>query len=85
MARYNNYKKNYRYDNHVPFIPGIAVIVKNGNTEAAIRKFKKKVQEEGIIKTVRDKQEYVKPSEKKRKAKAASRARWRKRFEKATK
>ena len=44
----------------------------------------KKVQEEGIIKTVRDRQEYVKPSEKRRKAKAASRARWRKRLEKAT-
>jgi len=85
MARFNNYKKHYRYDNHVPFIPGIAVVVKNGNTEAAIRKFKKKVQEEGIIKTVRDKQEYVKPSEKRRKAKAASRARWRKRVEKAIK
>jgi small subunit ribosomal protein S21 len=85
MARFNNYnKKHYRYDSHVPFIPGIAVVVKNGNTEAAIRKFKKKVQEEGIIKTVRDRQEYVKPSEKRRKAKAASRARWRKRLEKAT-
>jgi len=79
MARYN------RYNEYVPFIPGIAVVVRNGNVEAALRKFKKKVQEEGIIQEVRNRQEYVKPSEKRRKAKAASRARWLKRIEKAQK
>lgn len=79
---YNNNRPN-RYQEHVPFIPGIAVVVRNGNTEAALRKFKKKVQEEGIIQTVRAKQEYVKPSEKRRKAKAAAKARWLKRIEKA--
>jgi len=82
--KYNNHRKDYRYENH-PFIPGIAVVVKNGNVDAALRKFKKKVQEEGIIQTVRNKQEYVKPSEKRRKAKAAARARWMKRIEKAQK
>jgi len=79
MARYN------RYNEYVPFIPGIAVVVRNGNVEAALRKFKKKVQEEGNIQEVRNRQEYVKPSEKRRKAKAASRARWLKRIEKAQK
>ena len=68
------YKKHYhRYNNQL--IPGIAVVVQNGNVDAALRKFKKKVQEEGIIQEVRSRQEYVKPSEKRRKAKAASRAR----------
>ena len=79
MAKYN------RYHEHTPFISGIAVVVRNGNVEAALRKFKKKVQEEGIIQEVRNRQEYVKPSEKRRKAKAASRARWLKRIEKAQK
>jgi len=79
MAKYN------RYHEYTPFIPGIAVVVRNGNVEAALRKFKKKVQEEGIIQEVRNRQEYVKPSEKRRKAKAASRARWLKRIEKAQK
>lgn len=79
MAKYN------RYHEHTPFIPGIAVVVRNGNVEAALRKFKKKVQEEGIIQEVRNRQEYVKPSEKRRKAKAASRARWLKRIEKSQK
>jgi len=58
-----------------PFIPGIAVWVRNNDVFSAIRKFKKKVQEEGIIQTVKNKQQFVKPSEKRRKAKAASIAR----------
>ena len=41
-----------------------------------MRKFKKRVQEAGIIQEIRERKEYVKPSEKKRKAKAAGRARW---------
>tara|TARA_B100002019_G_scaffold292553_1_gene316085 strand:- start:114 stop:371 length:258 start_codon:yes stop_codon:yes gene_type:complete len=73
--KYN--QKNYYNDK---FIPGIAVVVQNNNTEAALRKFKKKVQEEGIIQTVRNKQEYIKPSERRRKAKAAARARWMKKL-----
>ena len=55
---------------------GIQVIVRNGDVNAAIRKFKKKVQEAGIIQEVRRRQEYVKPSEIKRKQKAAGKARW---------
>ena len=76
----DNFRKNFV---NSPFIPGIAVVVNNNNVEGALRKFKKKVQEEGIIQTVRNKQEYVKPSEKKRKAKAAAKARWYKKIEKA--
>jgi len=72
---FNNYNKHYNKSyNHV-FIPGIAVVVQFNNVDAALRKFKKKVQEEGILQTVRNKQEYVKPSEKRRKAKAAAKAR----------
>ena len=41
-----------------------------------IRKFKKKVQEAGIIQELRERQHFVKPSEKRKKAKAAGRARW---------
>ena len=83
MLRFNkfNNKKNYRHPEE-KFIPGIAVVVRNNDVFSAIRKFKKKVQEEGIIQTVRNKQEYVKPSEKKRKAKAAARARIFKKAEK---
>jgi len=74
--QFNRNKPKYqKYDVKVAFIPGIVVHVYNNDTFTAIRKFKKKVQEEGILQAVRKKQEYVKPSEKRRKAKAASKAR----------
>jgi len=84
MYRHNKKRYNNYYDPQ-PFIPGIAVVVKNGNVDAALRKFKKKVQEEGILQDVRNKQAYVKPSEKKRKERAANKARYLKRLEKAQK
>lgn len=70
------FRKDYSHHFRQIFIPGIAVVVQNNNVDQALRKFKKKVQEERILQTVKDKQEYVKPSEKRRKAKAAARARW---------
>jgi len=55
---------------------GLTVEVRNGDFNAALRRFKKKVQEAGIIQEVRERKEYVKPSTKRAKAKAAGRARW---------
>jgi small subunit ribosomal protein S21 len=55
---------------------GLKVEVRNGDFNAALRRFKKKVQEAGIIQEVRERKEYVKPSTKRAKAKAAGRARW---------
>jgi len=57
-------------------LPGMKVEVRNGDVGKALRILKKKVQQEGIIQEVRDRQHYVKPSEKRAKAKAAGRARW---------
>lgn len=55
---------------------GLTVEVRNGDFNFALRKFKKKVQEAGIIQELRERQAYEKPSEKRKKAKAAGRARW---------
>ena len=55
---------------------GTTVEVKNGNFERALRKFKKKCTEDGIIQEIRTRREYVKPSEIKRKARDAGRKRW---------
>ena len=55
---------------------GLTVEVKNGNFERALRKWKKKCTEEGIVQEVRDRKQFVKPSEVKRKAKDAGRKRW---------
>jgi len=55
---------------------GLTVEVRNGDFNFALRKFKKKVQEDGILQELRERQHYVKPSEVRKKAKAAGRARW---------
>jgi len=57
-------------------VEGLKVEVRNGDFNGAMRRFKKKVQEAGIIQEIRERKEYVKPSAKRAKAKAAGRARW---------
>ena len=47
----------------------INVTVRNGNLEQAMRVLKRKVQKEGIVKEVKNRQFYQKPSEKRRLAK----------------
>lgn len=47
----------------------IEVQVRNGNLEKAMRVLKKKVQREGIVKEVKRRQFYSKPSEERREAK----------------
>lgn len=69
--RNNSYNKDSK-------TTGLTVEVRNGDFNKALRLFKKKVQEAGIIQEVRERQEYVKPSEKRKRAKAAGIARWKK-------
>ena len=47
----------------------IKIDVRNGNLEQAMRVLKKKILKEGIMRTLRDKQYYEKPSAKKRRKK----------------
>ena len=47
----------------------INVTVRNGNLEQAMRVLKRKVQKEGIVRELKERQYYTKPSEKKREAK----------------
>jgi len=42
---------------------------RNESTEALIRRFTKRVKKEGIIELIRERQYYIKPSDKKRKIK----------------
>ena len=68
--------RNNKYNNDKQMQAGLTVEVRNGDINKALRLFKKKVQEAGIIQEVRERGEFVKPSEKRKKAKAAGRARW---------
>lgn len=57
---------------------GKKVIVHDGNVEKALRKFKKKVQDSGILQEVRQRQEYIKPTIKRKVAKNLAKRRWKK-------
>lgn len=61
---------------------GLHVAVREGDFNGAMRKFKKKMIEDGKLQEVRERQEYIKPSEKRRRAKSAGRARYLKKIEK---
>ena len=51
---------------------GRTVLVKDGNVDKALRKFKKKIQEDGLLNNLRDREFYEKPTtERKRKKSAA--------------
>jgi small subunit ribosomal protein S21 len=54
------------------------VIVFDGNVEKALRKFKKKVSESGKLQEVRERQEYVKPTIKRKIARNLAKRRWKK-------
>jgi small subunit ribosomal protein S21 len=55
---------------------GRKVIVKDGNVEKALRKFKKKISESGLLLDLRERETYTKPSVQKKVAKAMARKRW---------
>lgn len=48
----------------------------DGNVEKALRKFKKKIQESGILNDVKDRAHYVKPTVARKLRRNAARNRW---------
>ena len=61
---------------------GLYVEVRNNDVGRALRKLKKLVNQEGVIKDLRAKEYYEKPSLKKKREKAQARKRWLKLVEK---
>ena len=56
------------------------VIVKDGNVTAALRKFKKKVEDSGILIDYMDKMHYEKPTQERKRKKGAAKARWKRKL-----
>jgi small subunit ribosomal protein S21 len=62
-------------------LKGSTVYIKNDNVEQAMRKFKKKIQDSGLLLDMRAREHYEKPTwERKRKA-AAAKNRWKKKLQ----
>lgn len=59
---------------------GKVVIVKDGNVDRALRKFKKKVQDSGLLDDLRARESYEKPTTERKRKKGAAKARLRKRI-----
>ena len=59
---------------------GRSVLVQDGNVDRALRKFKKKVLESGLLRELKERETYEKPTTARKKAKAAAKNRWRKKL-----
>ena len=73
----NSYQKNNKT---IPQPKGLKVEVRGDDVNKALRLFKKKVNESGLMQTLREKEFYEKPTAKKRRKKAAGVARNKKRL-----
>ena len=55
---------------------GRSVLVGEGNIEKALRKFKKKIANSGLLLELRDRETYVKPTTRRKTKKSLARRRW---------
>lgn len=55
---------------------GRTVTVTDGNIEKAIRKFKKKIQNAGVLMDLRDRETYTKPTTRRKTARSLAKKRW---------
>jgi small subunit ribosomal protein S21 len=59
-------------------LKGLVVEVQEGQIEKALRKFKKKVAESGLLQQLREREFYEKPTTARKKAKSQAKRRWQK-------
>ena len=55
-----------------------SVLVQDNNMERALRKFKKKIQEQGLLLELKERETYEKPTTRRKRKKAAAKNRWQK-------
>ena len=59
---------------------GRSVLVQDGNVEKALRKFKKKIMESGVLDDVRNHEFYTKPTTARKLKASAAKNRWKKKL-----
>jgi small subunit ribosomal protein S21 len=57
---------------------GKRVEVRDGNVEKALRKFKKKIQESGLLFEFKEREQYIKPTTQRKLKASAAKKRWQK-------
>jgi len=67
--------------NRINKLQGLGITLKdNENINSALRRFKKKVEESGVLETLRKKEFYEKPTTERKRKKGAAKARWAKKL-----
>ena len=75
----SNYPRSRERDKNAPIrVPGLKVWVQHNDVDRALRKLKKKVANAGVVRELKEREYYEKPSERKRKEKARAIKRWEK-------
>jgi len=79
--KYSRNKPRRVFDKHrkreeKPVGKGLIVYVRNNDIDRALRKLKKMVNNEGVIKELKKREFYEKPSDKRRRERARARKRW---------
>jgi small subunit ribosomal protein S21 len=75
----SSHTRSRERDKNAPVrVSGLKVWVQHNDIDRALRKLKKKVANAGIIKELKEREYYEKPSERKRKEKARAIKRWEK-------
>lgn len=59
-------------------LKGKKVLVQDENVDKALRKFKKKISDDGLLLELQSRQNYIKPSIRKKLAKSYAKKRWKK-------
>lgn len=57
---------------------GRTVVVQDNNVERALRKFKRKINDSGLLMELRERKTYMKPTTRKKLKRSQARARWQK-------
>jgi small subunit ribosomal protein S21 len=65
---------------HNPLLGSSVTVKENENINQALRRFKKKVEESGVLDVLRQKEFYEKPTTERKRKKGAAKARWRKKL-----
>jgi small subunit ribosomal protein S21 len=55
-----------------------SVVVRDGNVEKALRKFKKKITDSGLLNELRERETYEKPTTSRKRKKSVAKNRWQK-------
>lgn len=66
-------------NNRKPF-GRVVVLKENENINSALKRFKRKVEDSGVLDELREREHYVKPTTRRKKAASAAKARWQKKL-----